>query len=111
VVCRHLRGAGLPVIDSSTTGSEGVEANSTRTLLALVDAGVGAAIVPSWVADRGDLRWRRIAELISPMTVSLYTVAGVPRSESVNAIIQLVERVVLERVQLADWRGAMAYVP
>ncbi len=87
------------------------EANSTRTLLALVDAGVGAAIVPSWVADRGDLRWRRIAEPISPMTVSLYTVAGVPRSESVNAVIQLAERIILERVQLADWRGALAYMP
>ena len=83
------------------------EANSTRTLLALVDAGMGAAIVPSWVGDRGDLRWGRIAEPISPMTVPLYTVAGVPRSETVNVAIQLAERIVLERVQLPDRRGGV----
>ena len=83
------------------------EANSLTTLLSLVEAGLGAAILP-WVGSiTRPFRWLRIVDPSPALNVSLCTASLLPRSEASELVLQLAFDVVLDRVRLPDWKGAI----
>ncbi len=83
------------------------EANSLASLLSLVEAGIGSAIV-AWSGRRSEgIRWSRIVEPEIHHDVSLCSARLLPRSECAEAVQAIVAEVVLELVRSPAWQGAV----
>ncbi|MBR0652074.1 LysR family transcriptional regulator [Roseomonas terrae] len=83
------------------------EANSLASLLSLVEAGIGSAII-AWSGQRSEtIRWSRITDPEIHHDVSLCSAGLLPRSECADAVQSIVAEVVLDLVRSPTWEGAV----
>src|SRR5262249_1022279 len=87
------------------------EANSLIPLLALVEAGLGGAILPWTGVGPRALHRPGIPRPAPVLPASLSHPSPLPQSEAANAILALITTVGLERVRLPDWIGATVETP
>ncbi len=77
------------------------------TLLSLVEAGVGGAIL-AWGGQGSDqLVWSRISDPEIHHDVSLCSARHLPHGECAAAVQKIVAEIVLEIVFSPAWRGAL----
>lgn len=83
------------------------EANSMATLLSLVEAGIGGAIL-AWGGYESDrLVWSPVADPEIHHDVSLCSARLLPHSECAAAVQKIVAEIVLQIVFSPAWRGAL----
>lgn len=83
------------------------EANSMATLLSLVEAGIGGAIL-AWGGYESDrLAWSQISDPEIYHDVSLCSARHLPHSECAAAVQSIVSEIVLEIVRSKVWRGGL----
>lgn len=83
------------------------EANSMPTLLSLVEAGVGSAIMAWSGLHNEKFAWSRIVEPEIHHDVSLCSARLLPRSECAEAVQAVVAEVVMDVVRSSAWEGAI----
>ncbi|RDJ20003.1 LysR family transcriptional regulator [Bosea caraganae] len=83
------------------------EANSMATLLSLVEAGVGGAIVAWGGQDSQKFRWSKIVDPEIHHDVSLCSARHLPHSECSAAVQSIVSEIVMETIQSPAWRGGI----
>ncbi len=83
------------------------EANSLASLLSLVEAGIGSAVI-AWSGQQSEqVRWSRIVEPEIHHDVSLCSARLLPRSECAEAVQAIVAEVVMQAVRSPGWEGAI----
>jgi LysR family nitrogen assimilation transcriptional regulator len=82
------------------------EANSMQTLLSLVEAGAGGAIIAWGANEKHNLKWLKIIDPMICHDVSLCNARHLPHSECAAAVMEIVHELVMATVQSPRWQGA-----